>query len=81
MSHTQLQHRGNRHNNTPRDLQICWVNIGKKRLSHIAILETAFEEGIDIICVQEPSTFPPTRTQNHPSYHRYDPVDLWDSEE
>lgn len=47
----------------------------------MAILETAFEEGIDVICVQEPSTFPPTRTQNHPSYHRYDPVDSWDSEE
>ena len=36
---------------------------------------------MDVICVQEPYTHPGTKTQNHPGYDCYAPVDSWDSVE
>jgi hypothetical protein len=36
---------------------------------------------MDVVCVQEPYTAPGTRTQNHPSYDYYAPIDSWDSTE
>jgi ribonuclease HI len=36
---------------------------------------------MDVVCVQEPFTFPGSRTQNHPGYDCYAPVDSWDSED
>ncbi|RAL61402.1 hypothetical protein DID88_009535 [Monilinia fructigena] len=41
-------------------------------------LSLAFEEGADVVCVQEPSVYPGTRTQNHPAYECYAPVDAWE---
>ena len=76
------QHRGKRRNRQPskqRDIQICWANVGKSTSCHITLLQIAYTEGIDIICVQEPFTFPGSRTQNHPGYDCYAPVDSWNS--
>jgi hypothetical protein len=42
-------------------------------------LHLAFLEKMDVVCIQEPFTFPGTRTQNHPGYDCYAPVDSWDS--
>ncbi|RAL60233.1 hypothetical protein DID88_000013 [Monilinia fructigena] len=41
-------------------------------------LSLAFEEGADVVCVQEPSVYSGTRTQNHPAYECYAPVDAWE---
>lgn len=46
---------------------------------HVTILQVAFTQMIDVICVQEPYTSPSTKTQNHPSYDCYAPTDSWDS--
>jgi hypothetical protein len=75
------QHRGTRRNRQSRnrDLQICWANVGKNPAYHAATLQVAFKEMIDMVCIQEPSTYPGTKTQNHPSYDCYAPVDSWDS--
>ena len=32
-----------------------------------------------MICIQEPSTYPGTRTQNHPGYDCYAPIESWES--
>ncbi|KAK7177446.1 RNA-directed DNA polymerase from transposon x-element, partial [Paraphaeosphaeria sporulosa] len=45
---------------------------------HTAALEHAFQEDIDIICIQEPATWPGTRTSNHPSYNLHPPTTGWD---
>ena len=34
---------------------------------------------MDVICVQEPASYPGTKTQNHLGYDCYAPVDSWDS--
>jgi ribonuclease HI len=65
----------------PRDLQVCWVNVGKSSPCHISALELAFEEGIDIICVQEPWTTTRSRTSNHPGYSLHSPVLNWGEED
>jgi hypothetical protein len=44
-------------------------------------MQTAFTENMDIVCIQEPYTYPGTKTQNHPGFDCYAPVDLWDSED
>src|SRR5438045_4774034 len=62
-----------------RDLQICWANVAKNTSSHITILHIAFTEKMDVICVQEPASYPGTKTQNHPGYNCYALVDSWDS--
>lgn len=36
---------------------------------------------MDVVCIQEPFTFPGSKTQNHPGYDCYAPVDSWDSTE
>ena len=64
-----------------RDLQVCWANVGKGAPSHITILQTAFTENMDVVCIQEPYTHPGTKTQNHPGFDCYAPVDSWDSED
>src|SRR5438045_2119098 len=62
-----------------RDLQVCWANVGKSTPCHIMILHVAFTEKMDVICVQEPASYPGTKTQNHPGYDCFAPVDSWDS--
>jgi hypothetical protein len=44
------------------------------------MLQTAYEQDIDVLCVQEPWTQAPTRTQNHPGYDCYAPVDNWEQD-
>ena len=34
---------------------------------------------MDMICVQEPASYPGTKTQNHLGYNCFAPVDSWDS--
>jgi hypothetical protein len=65
----------------PRDLQICWANVGKIIPAHNSILNIALEEGIDVLCVQEPWTETGTKTQTHPAFYVYAPVDSWDWED
>ena len=57
------------------------ANVGKGAPSHITILQTTFTENMDIVCIQEPYTHPGTKTQNHPGFDCYAPVDSWDSED
>jgi hypothetical protein len=38
----------------PRDLLIGWANVGKIGPAHNTILNVALEEGIDVLCIQEP---------------------------
>jgi hypothetical protein len=38
----------------PRDLLICWANVGKSGPAHNTILNIALEEEIDVLCIQEP---------------------------
>ena len=78
-----LRRRGNCRKRQPRnrDLQVCWANVGKGSTSHITILHVAFTEMMDVVCVQEPFTFPGTRTQNHPGFDCYAPVDAWNDED
>jgi hypothetical protein len=76
--------RNNRRRPTPRrepDIKVCWTNVGKSGPAHTAALKIAFREGIDVICMQEPATWPGTRTSNHPGYNLHPPVDGWDSRE
>ena len=62
-----------------RDLQVCWANVGRGIPHHVTLLQVAYMQGMDVICIQEPYTAPGTKTQNHPSYDCYMPVDSWDS--
>src|SRR4051812_2916830 len=75
------QHRGSSRKRQPRsrDLQVCWANVGKSTPCHITILHVAFTEKMDVICVQEPASYPGTKTQNPPGYDCFAPVDSWDS--
>lgn len=61
----------------PRDLQVLWANVGKGQPHHIIILELAFKANVDVVCIQEPRTWPGTKTQTHPSYDWYSPVHAW----
>ncbi|KAF7134040.1 hypothetical protein CNMCM5793_005620 [Aspergillus hiratsukae] len=71
------EHRGHRRRQQPRDLQVCWVNVGRSSPCHITALELAFEHKCDVICIQEPFTFPGMKTSYHPGYECYAPVDAW----
>ena len=75
------QHRGSgcKRQLRNRDLQVCWANVAKNTSCHITILHVAFTEKMDVICVQEPASYPGTKTQNHLGYDCYAPVDSWDS--
>lgn len=62
-----------------RALQICWANVGRVSPHHITILQIAYTEKMDVVCIQEPWSYPGTKTQNHPGYDCYAPVDDWTS--
>src|SRR5947209_3262914 len=64
----------------PRELQIGWVNVGKGAPAHNVSLNVAYDQGIDILCVQEPYTHRGNITQNHPGYTFIAPVEAWDGE-
>ncbi|RAL59229.1 hypothetical protein DID88_006684 [Monilinia fructigena] len=59
-------------------LKVAWANVGRSGPAHLALLQLAFEEQADVVCIQEPSAYPGTRTQNHPAYECYAPVDAWE---
>jgi hypothetical protein len=65
----------------PCSLLICWANVGKIGPAHNTILNIAFEEGIDVLCVQEPWTNTGTKTQTNPAFHVYAPAESWDWED
>lgn len=60
-----------------RDLRVVWANTQKSQPAHSGLLSLCHREGIDVIHVQEPHTFAPSRTQNHPSYDIFTPVQTW----
>ena len=62
---------------TPDDTLVAWANVGKIQPAHIALLQECYEEKVDVIHVQEPWTGYPTKTQSHPGYEVYAPVDTW----
>jgi hypothetical protein len=62
----------------PRDLLICWANVGKSGPAHNTILNIALEEEIDVLCIQEPWTETNTKTQTNPAFLIYAPVDSWE---
>lgn len=82
LGHNSQQY-GNRHDQPPaepKDLKICWANVGKSHAPHLTLLQLAFMNDVDVVCVQEPSVTPGTHTQRHPAYDHYAPVDSWDWE-
>jgi hypothetical protein len=81
MLRSQSQRRSTRRTRQTRnrDLQVCWANVGRGMPHHVTLLQVAYMQGIDVVCVQEPYTAPGTKTQNHPSYDCYAPIDSWDS--
>lgn len=70
--------KGAKHDNLPRDIQICWANVARSATKHIALLNIAFDANADIICVQEPWVSTGTKTQTHTGFNLYAPVDSWE---
>ncbi|CCE34857.1 uncharacterized protein CPUR_08796 [Claviceps purpurea 20.1] len=82
LSEDEARRRGRRHRRAePRDLQVAWANVGKGFAQHITLLQSSFVNGVDVVQVQEPWVMYPTKTQNHPGYESYAPVDAWVGEE
>ena len=74
--------RGQKHGKrytSPKDFKIAWVNVGKAMPAHVTALHMAFEAKMDVLHIQEPWTGTPTRTQTHPAYEIYSPVDVWNN--
>jgi hypothetical protein len=74
---------GRRRNRKPlrnKDLQICWANTRRAQAPHIAALNLAAAEKVDVVCIQEPWTYSGSKTQSHPQYDCYPPIDTWDWE-
>ena len=61
----------------PRNLKIGWVNVGKRSPCHIAALQIAYDNELDVLCVQEPYTCENTRTSTHPGFSHYQLVNEW----
>jgi hypothetical protein len=55
----------------PKDLLICWANVGKIGPVYNTILNVALKEGIDVLCVQEPWTNLGTRTQTNLAFYTF----------
>lgn len=71
-------HKTSKRDQLPKDLQICWANVARTDTIHNALLNIAFNAGADVICVQEPWASTGTKTQTHPGYTLYAPVDSWE---
>ena len=41
------------------------------------MLEIAYQREIDVLCIQEPATYPGSRTSNHPGYSTHAPIEAW----
>jgi hypothetical protein len=81
MSSTTTSHSRRHRPSKPRDLRVGWANVGKSQPCHITILHLGHTEKLDILCIQEPWTSTGTRTQNHPGYDCYAPVDTWETDD
>lgn len=75
MSYTNSSNR--RARLSPKELRIGWINVGRRQDPHDAALSIAFEEGLDVLCIQEPWTSTGTLTKSHPAYAKYAPLDSW----
>jgi hypothetical protein len=65
----------------PRFLQVMQVNVGKGGAAHETALNLAYEEGIDLILVQEPwihSNLDRRIPKKHPAYSCFTPTEKWD---
>ncbi|RAL64748.1 hypothetical protein DID88_001779 [Monilinia fructigena] len=79
---TQLTEDTNPFSNDPAlHITVAWANVGKGAGAHSVLLQLAYENGADVVCVQEPWSSPGTKTQNHPAYECYAPYDSWEAEE
>ncbi|KAI1522808.1 hypothetical protein PtrSN002B_011559, partial [Pyrenophora tritici-repentis] len=71
--------RHRQHSLPRKQLRICWANVSRSSPWHIKILETAFQKGIDVVCIQEPFTYANSRTSTHPGFTHLAPISTWDS--
>ena len=62
-------------------LTLAWANVGKRQVPHLTLLEQCYQKKVDIINIQEPSCYPGTKTQTHPGYEVFAPVDHWNTED
>lgn len=62
-----------------KDLLIAWNNTGRQLTAHLTFLSICENAEVDVAHVQEPWWRPGTKTQNHPAYDLYAPVDSWDT--
>lgn len=60
-----------------KELRIAWCNTQNAPAPHITLLEVCWNEGIDVVQVQEPWARPDTKTQNHIGFETYAPIDSW----
>ncbi|KAM3485829.1 hypothetical protein MY3957_009887, partial [Beauveria namnaoensis] len=71
-----------RTNSQPVTIRIFQANVDKGKEAHSAALQLAFLEGYNVVILQEPNTScnkqkQPCRTQYHPSFLCFSPVDSW----
>ena len=65
-------------------LKIFQANVDKGEEAHSAALQLAFQEGYNIVLIQEPNTSYNAhkdlcRTQHHPGFLCFSPVDSWNN--
>lgn len=58
-------------------ITVAWCNVRKAQLRHSIILQRAYDLGVDVVHIQEPSCGKDTSTQDHPGYESYKPMDTW----
>ncbi|KAF2124101.1 hypothetical protein P153DRAFT_303231, partial [Dothidotthia symphoricarpi CBS 119687] len=80
VGHHPTSNSQHRHRKRPQqeDLKVCWANVGRSSPCHISILQIAYQEKIDVLCIQEPFTCSRSRTSTHPGFQHYAPIDQWD---
>lgn len=80
MPDTPSRRRGRCRTQKPRpEFTIAWANVAKSAQCHATLLQSAYAEKIDVVCVQEPWIYTGTKTQNHPAFNCHAPADAWDS--
>lgn len=60
-------------------LTLAWANVGKRQVPHLSLLEICHQQGVDVINIQEPACYLGTRTQTHPGYDIFAPIDHWNA--
>jgi Endonuclease-reverse transcriptase len=83
MSQRGHRHHSGRHRSRQpsgnKELTVAWCNAHKSQPPHVALLQLCWEQGVKIIQVQEPWVGSGSRTQNHPGYQPYTPLDSWET--